>query len=355
MVSTFTLFLSPYADGLSFLHFGTSSEVLDHLSRFDSGLVGRRHLCSIPETTVCDIAASAVILSSKISPGVSIGEDSLIYDSSLSGRIQIGSQSIVVGVNIRELSDLERTGNNVTFILPDRHCLWEVPLVGSLGRIIIYCGLQDNPKISAEGDGTFCGKPWRKILHDLGIQESDLWTSSGSQERYLWNARIFPILSSSEMLTLGMWLMGSTSYNSECMLSMWRSSHRVSLEELHRSIDFPQLCIASSYHQADLAAGIAKSCITFGLLGRNLAQLCDEILQKDTAGIEVCKEFLALCPSLETQNPGVLPQSRAYQVQVDLLRACGDEVNACTVEQKVWTAIASETASAVNYGNQSEY
>lgn len=338
------------AYGLSFLHFGTSSEVLDHLSRFDSGLVGRRHLCSIPETTVCDIAASAVILSSKISPGVSIGEDSLIYDSSLSGRIQIGSQSIIVGVNIQELSDPEWIGNKVTFILPDRHCLWEVPLVGSVGRIIIYCGLQDNPKNSAEGDGTFCGKPWRKVLHDLGIQESDLWSLSGSQGRCLWNARIFPILSSSEMLTLGMWLMGSTSYNSGDMLSMWRNSHRVSLEDLHRSIDFPQLCTASSYHQADLAAGIAKACITYGLLGRNLAQLCEEILQKDISGIEICKEFLALCPSLETQNPGVLPQSRAYQVQVDLLRACGDEVNACTVEQNVWTAVASETASAVKYG-----
>lgn len=338
------------AYGLSFLHFGTSSEVLDHLSRFDSGLVGRRHLCSIPETTVCDIAASAVILSSKISPGVSIGEDSLIYDSSLSGRIQIGSQSIIVGVNIQELSDLEWIGNKVTFILPDRHCLWEVPLVGSVGRIIIYCGLQDNPKNSAEGDGTFCGKPWRKVLHDLGIQESDLWSLSGSQGRCLWNARIFPILSSSEMLTLGMWLMGSTSYNSGDRLSMWRNSHRVSLEDLHRSIDFPQLCTASSYHQADLAAGIAKACITYGLLGRNLAQLCEEILQKDISGIEICKEFLALCPSLETQNPGVLPQSRAYQVQVDLLRACGDEVNACTVEQNVWTAVASETASAVKYG-----
>ncbi|XP_020247299.1 bifunctional fucokinase/fucose pyrophosphorylase isoform X1 [Asparagus officinalis] len=338
--------------GLSFLHFGTSSEVLDHLGRFDSGLVGRRHLCSIPETTVCDIAASAVILSSKISPGVSIGEDSLIYDSSLSGRIQIGSQSIIVGVNFQELSDPNQKGRERTFILPDRHCLWEAPLVGSTERIIIYCGLQDNPKTSAEGHGTFCGKPWKKVLHDLGIQETDLWSSTGPKEQCLWNARIFPILPSSEMLSVGMWLMGSTSSKCQNMLSMWKNSRRFSLEELHRTIDYPQLCMASSYHQADLAAGIAKACITYGLLGRNLAQLSEEILQKDTSGVEICKELLALCPSLETQNPGVLPRSRAYQVQVDLLRACGDESTACTVEQKVWTAVASETASAVQYGTQ---
>ncbi|XP_038977769.1 bifunctional fucokinase/fucose pyrophosphorylase [Phoenix dactylifera] len=335
---------------LSFLHFGTSIEVLDHLGGSNSGLVGRRHLCSIPETTVCDIAASAVILSSKISPGVSIGEDSLVYDSSLSGRVQIGSQSIVVGVNIDGLSEFERTGNSFWFLLPDRHCLWQVPLVGCMGRINIYCGLQDNPKNSIEKGGTFCGKPWRKVLHDLKIQETDLWGFSATQEKCLWNAKLFPILSPSEMLNLGMWLMGSTNNNCENLLFTWRTSNRVSLEELHRSIDFPQMCIGSSNHQADLAAGIARACINYGLLGRNLSQLCEEILQKDILGLEICKEFLALCASLQDQNHGVLPQSRAYQVQVDLLRACGDDPAACMVEQKVWDAVASETASAVNYG-----
>lgn len=335
---------------MSFLHFGTSLEVLDHLGGSNSGIVGRRHLCSLPETTVCDIAASAVILSSKISPGVSIGEDCLVYDSSLSGRVQIGSQSIVVGVNIDGLSECEQTDNSFRFLLPDRHCLWQVPLVGCLDRIIIYCGLQDNPKNSIEKGGTFCGKPWRKVLHDLKVQESDLWGFSATQEKCLWNAKLYPILSPSEMLNLGMWLMGSTNNNCENLLFMWRTSNRVSLEELHRSIDFPQMCIGSSNHQADLAAGIARACINYGLLGRNLSQLCEEILQKNILGIEVCKEFLALCASLQDQIHGVLPQSRAYQVLVDLLRACGDEPAACMVEQKVWDAVASETASAVRYG-----
>lgn len=198
--------------------------------------------------------------------------------------------------------------------------------------------------------GTFCGKPWRKVLQDLKIQESDLWGFSTTQEKCLWNAKLFPILSTSEMLSLGMWLMGSTNNSCENLLFMWRSSNRVSLEELHRSIDFPQMCMGCSNHQADLAAGIARACINYGLLGRNLSQLCEEILQKDILGVEICKEFLALCPSLQNQNHGVLPQSRAYQVQVDLLSACGDEPAACIVEQKVWDAVASETASAVQYG-----
>ncbi|KAK8941426.1 Bifunctional fucokinase/fucose pyrophosphorylase [Platanthera zijinensis] len=332
---------------LSFLHFGTSSEVLDHLSGTDSGIVGRRHLCYIPETTACDIAASAIILSSKISPCVSVGEDSLLYDSVLAGKIQIGSQSIVVGVNT-EGACIE-TENKIEFILPGRHCLWEIPLVGCMETIIIYCGLQDNPKKSIEDDGTFCGKPWRKVLLDLEIQEIDLWNFTETADKCLWTAKIFPILVLSKMLSLAMWLMGSTNIIGKDMLSMWKSSRRVSLEEVHKSIDFPQLCRSISNHHADLASGIANACMSYGLLGRDISQLCEEILQKDSSGTEICKKLHLLCPSLEGRNPEVLPRSRVYQVQVDLLRACGDDSAACMLEEKVWTAVADETASAVKY------
>ncbi|XP_050237230.1 bifunctional fucokinase/fucose pyrophosphorylase isoform X2 [Mercurialis annua] len=333
---------------LLFLHFGTSSEVLDHLSSASSELVGRRHLCSIPATTASDIATSAVVLSSKIEPGVSVGEDSLIYDSSISGGIQIGSQSVVVGVNVPgDLTDMAET--SFRFMLPDRNCLWEVPLVECAERVLVYCGLHDNPKISLFRDGTFCGKPWKKVLHDLDMEESDVWSSVGSQENCLWNAKIFPVLSYVEMLSLASWLMGLNDSKSKILLSLWKNSRRVSLEELHRSIDFSKMCTGSSNHQADLAAGIAKACISYGTLGRNLSQLCQDILQKEASGLEICKNFLDLCPELQEQNSKFLPKSRAYQVQVDLLRACSDEKSACQLEHKVWAAVADETASAVRY------
>lgn len=338
-----------HADDMSFLHFGTSSEVLDHLSGGSSELVGRRHLCSIPATTVSDIAASAIILSSEIAPGVSIGEDSIVYDSSISGGIQIGSQSIVVGVNVPVVND-SAPKEPFRFMLPDRHCLWEVPLVGCTGRVIVYCGLHDNPKNSLPRDGTFCGEPWEKVLDDLGIQETDLWSSTVSQEKCLWSAKIFPILSYFEMLRVATWLMGLSDQINGSLLLLWKKSNRVSLEELHRSIDFSQMCFGSGNHHADLAAGIVKACLNFGLLGRNLSQLCEEILQKEASGVKMCKDFLALCPNLQAQNSKILPKSRVYQVQVDLLRACSEETAACELEHKVWAAVAGETASAVRYG-----
>nr|GMD31516.1 bifunctional fucokinase/fucose pyrophosphorylase [Ipomoea batatas] len=334
---------------LLFLHFGTSSEVLDHMSETGSGLVGRRHLCSIPATTVSDIAASAIILSSKIEPGVSIGEDSLIYDSSISGGIQIGSLCIVVGVNVSMANNM-KAQESFSFMLPDRHCLWEVPLVGCSERVIVYCGLHDNPKSLLSKDGTFCGKPWRRVLDDLGIQETDLWSSDESPEKCLWNAKIFPILPYFDMLTLAKWLTGLDNQQNEALYSLWNKSHRLSLEELHKSIDFPQMCSGSSNHQADLAAGIVNACINFGLLGRNISQLCEEILQKETTRVEICEGFLSVCSKLHTRHSQLVPKSRAYQVHVDLLRACGKEKMASELEQKVWAAVAHETASAVRYG-----
>lgn len=333
---------------LLFLHFGTSSEVLDHLTGTGSGLVARRHLCSIPATNASDIAASAVVLSSKIAPGVSIGDDSLVYDSSIPSGIQIGSLAIVVSIEVPKVK--RATDGPYKFMLPDRHCLWEVPLLECTERVIVYCGLHDNPKDSLSKDGTFCGKPWKKVLHDLGIQESDLWSSSGVQEKCLWNAKIFPVLPYFDMLDLASWLIGLNEKKSEHFLELWRSSPRVSLEELHRSIDFPKMCTDSTNHQAYLAAGIAKACFNYGILGRNLSQLCEEILQNEVSGIGICKDFLELCPKLLEQNSKLLPKSRAYQVQVDLLRACSDEPTASELEHKVWAAVADETASAVRYG-----
>lgn len=322
---------------------------MDHLSGTGSAIVGRRHLCSIPATTVSDIAASAVVVSSKIAATASVGDDSLIYESSISGRVQIGSQCIVVGINIPEKND-RVAEEPFQFMLPDRHCLWEVPLVECTERVIVFCGLHDNPKISVNKDGTFCGKPWKKVLSDLGIDENELWSPTAKQDKCLWNAKLFPILSYFEMLDLATWLMGLYDRRSESLLLHWRDSHRVSLEELHRSIDFPKMCISSRNHQAELAAGIARACISYGLLSRNLSQLCGEILQMENLGVEICKEFLGMCPQLQEQNTKMLPKSRAYQVEYDLLQACGDEVAAKELEDKIWAAVADETAVAVRYG-----
>ena len=183
-------------------------------------------------------ATSPAILSSEIASGVSVGDDSIIYDSTLSSGVQIGSRCVVVAVHIDQ---------------------------------------------------------------------------------------------------------------NEAMLHSWENSQRVSLEEMHRSIDYQRLCAESSNHRSKLAAGIAKACISYGLLGRKLSRLCAEILEGEKNGTDICKSFLSLCPNPQTSSLSLLnlPQSRAYQAQVDLRRACKQEQSANIIEPSVWEAVASETAAAV--------
>ena len=72
------------------------------------------------------------------------------------------------------------------------------------------------------------------------------------------------------------------------LLELCRSSRRISLEELHRPINFSEMCMASSNHQAGLAARIAKACKSYGVVCRNLSRLCEEILQMDISGVKNC-------------------------------------------------------------------
>jgi fucokinase len=88
------------------------------------------------------------------------------------------------------------------------------------------------------------------------------------------NAKLFPMVNLPEMLDIGMWLMGPLSDESGKLVKLWRNYQRVSLEELHRFINYHKLCASSTSHQADLAFEIARACIGYGLLGQDLSQLC---------------------------------------------------------------------------------
>lgn len=57
--------------------------------------------------------------------------------------------------------------------------------------------------------------------------------------------------------------------------------------------EFKQLSVGSSNHQA-IAAGIVEACINYGLLGRNLYQLCTDIPQNEKAGNFNCRGIFNL-------------------------------------------------------------
>ncbi|KAL2653105.1 hypothetical protein R1flu_021233 [Riccia fluitans] len=324
---------------MKFLHFGTSGEVLDHLAVNYGGCVGKRHLSSLASASESEVASTAVVLACQVLAGVSIGDESLVFDCSLGKRVRIGARCIVMNIhtNSDEVSDS-------TLDVPDWHTLWEVPLKGkSKNRLILCCGIDDNPKALYEQGGTFCRTSWNKFMSDREILEEDLWPSSNKQKQDLWNARLFPVAKPGDGICFAKWLMGCVSHDKKQLLSSWRSSHRLSFADLHFEMDYELFHLEVSNHRAWLAAGFAKASVYTGSLERNLAKLLIGISTQGKAGLEVCKHLLAACNRLDQ----MVPASRVYQAQSDLYKLCGDESAADALEPFIWEAVALETERAV--------
>ncbi|GAV05819.1 hypothetical protein RvY_15894-2 [Ramazzottius varieornatus] len=91
---------------------------------------------------------------------------------------------------------------------------------------------------------TYCNIPWKNFLERTGITTSDLWPGPFAQkEQTLWNAKLFPVLSSCGEPTMDMLFWAFSSQGSEVGLSLavklerWRASWRYSLCDILQNAD----------------------------------------------------------------------------------------------------------------------
>ncbi|CAI5466956.1 unnamed protein product [Closterium sp. Yama58-4] len=269
------------ADDLSFLHFGTSSEYLHHMSLPYTGRMPRRHLSAVAAPTDCHVAQSAALISSHVPPGACVGEGSVVSDSWLVRGTRIGDRCVVIGVDTAAAAAAESASSTSAsaeldssrpptpiitsvcpLVLPSHMCLWQVPLKG--GReVTLCCGVDDNPKLSFSGGGSFCGRPWRLWLRDRGLKETDIWPDYQGRpvqpKQDLWNALLFPILPTGTGLRLAMWLLGSFAPSltqapghspsqalSQQYSDTWRRSDRTSLALLHHLTEMQPLPLGAT-------------------------------------------------------------------------------------------------------------
>ena len=109
-------------------------------------------------------------------------------------------------------------------------------------------GLHDNIQQCVDNEkATFCNIPWQKYLKMMEIDDVDLWPAMEPVEnRSLFTARLFPVLSKKCALQLIMWLMHpqhkdvnmEIKKKSRNMLETWRSSWRFSIAELMELISY---------------------------------------------------------------------------------------------------------------------
>lgn len=337
-----------------------------------------------------------MIVASEISAEVSVGKESLVYNCSIGGGVVIGNQCVIMCMHVKDhqvqslwqaLSSTDQFENLLSLettaltgkgdfgdhnalskgvqasepgiiTIPDRCCLWEVPLKGAGdNRVTLCCGVQDNPKaqFSSQGSGYF-GIPWKAFFAGRGMQDTDVWDESSTKD--LWNAKLFPIASPGHRLCYALWLMGAMEVPvdvAHLVTKAWRKTARLSLADLHAQIDFQRLHHDILSQQAHVATSLARASIADGTVMHDFSKLCQRIVDPATGdgpqwAVAICKDLLDSCQSLENcfgGKPVKVPASRLHQVQADIARALGNSDIASGLESKAREAISTETADAV--------
>jgi fucokinase len=314
---------------LTFVHLGSTAEVLAQFDRPWDGLLSRRILADIGPA----VADTSVVLASRLAPGARVGSRSLVFASRLGDRAHVGNRCVVGGVD----------DGGESLRLPDHCCLWQVPLApagpGTVREAaFVCCGVDDNPKLSLPS-ATFCNRSLTHWLAQRQIDPEAIWDKD--QERTLWSARLFPVRPSPSGLGLVAWMLEG---GDSSVREAWLRTRRCSLAELHPLADTD----AIFQHQEGLSATLVLSELqrtVRGGLDRDLEALAR---QSDGLSHGVLVAALAdLVPELSALPIGSVPESRLWQMRSDLLGAVGDRDAADQAAAMAFAAVRGEVARAV--------
>jgi len=321
---------------MAFLHFGTTAEVLRHLSRFWHGHLTRRVLAECGPA----VSDSAIVCDSWLDTAAQVGSESLVYLCRLGPDVRIGNRCVVVGAD---------TGN-WSLCLRDHTCLWQVPVShrGGIAWVTACCGVDDNPKLS-HADATFANQAFMQWVSDHGITAEDLWSSG--EERILWTARLFPAYPARERtgLAVAEWLIGDvrTERDRGELRRTWRRAHRLSFADLHRMAHAAGFQERTGGLVEELALAAVRRTVAGGL-ERNIAALAGRLVSERARRSVSALLRMYKRQSLGHHAPIFLPESRQWQMHADLLTALGRRRAAQRAVASAFGAVRREVADALS-------
>jgi len=113
------------------------------------------------------------------------GHDAWIEGCSIEASVDLGGDNALVGVDIDE-----------PIVIPDKACVDVIPGKSPAGDSVSFVriyGIDDRIKDPVGPDTLFCNRDFADWMHGMGATEGDLWDDAfSSEERAVWNARIFP-------------------------------------------------------------------------------------------------------------------------------------------------------------------
>ncbi|KAM7427970.1 hypothetical protein ABFA07_020984 [Porites harrisoni] len=186
------------------------------------------------------VEASSVVVNSIVEGGISIGKESVVSHCHLQGNVTVGPGSVLAGIAPRDFKGLSREttllGFNVS--LPG--------LKGKSERVLVVFGVGDQlQELSSSSTSTYCNRPWKTFFDRTGINQEEVWIGVPEQHRSLYNAKMFPVVHPFDVLNEDagkddiLWLAytGVSEVTDQRKINRWRSSLRLSLEDIMRTID----------------------------------------------------------------------------------------------------------------------
>ena len=307
------------ADEMRFVHLGTSAEVLHHLGQGWNGMLAHRVLAENGPS----VDPSAVVVASQLAPEVRVGRGSLVANSRLGSGCSIGSRCVVQGL-IDEEDPL---------IVPDHVCIWQIAVRG--GKVATACcGVDDNPK-EQFARATFLNRDLGGWMAAHGVVDRDLWKTG--EERTVWQARLFPVVSRAAGTGLCSFLL-ERAPATPAQTERWRAAERRSLAELHREMDPDALAADQREVLTRLCLRAATRAVE-GAADHNLAELTRLLPDAESR-----TRFGALEGRLDPRRH---PVSRAWQIRSDLSAACDDRPASNDQAAAAFTAVQVEVADAL--------
>ena len=152
-------------------------------------------------------------------------------------------------------------------------------------RLSVVFGIKDNLLRSVDdcvdNEWTIMNEKWDLFQKRTNINQHDLWPN-GTKERKLWNAKLYPLINHAlnrddiEELNQFCWLkLADTSIKSVDLIDKWRSSLRLSLDDILSIINFENLfrhrrSIFNHINNRYLVNSVVENrCIPFGNLIKN--------------------------------------------------------------------------------------
>ncbi|XP_063440263.1 L-fucose kinase-like isoform X2 [Mytilus trossulus] len=174
------------------------------------------------------------VVNSVLLGDVEVGKKSVVCGCHISGRVVIQSDSFISGLKI-EHYQTKKAMKFADAVVVQGYNIY-IKSLGMTKYVLTTHGRFDLIQLPMwRSTSNFCNSPWIVMMNRTGMIKEDLWSSDiDNDSQLIMTAKLFPVFHATEQVGLKeiLWLQGQTEDKDGSILKRWRSSWRLSLQEI---------------------------------------------------------------------------------------------------------------------------